>query len=149
MNPIARAVRPFRAALALGVLLAMTGCSMDDVEFNGGLFNAVGIGQKTKSEEPKMAARSGIVLPPSLERLPAPGEPQQADPPDLATLNDPDRKLVVSQAELERQQEEYCRKNYELAKAHGDTTGADLAKGPLGPCRGSILNVMDVKIGSE
>ena len=46
-------------------------------------------------------------------------------------------------ADLERQQAEYCKKNYEDAKAHGDETAADLAAGPLGPCRGSVLTAIE------
>jgi hypothetical protein len=67
---------------------------------------------------------------------------------EVASINDPDRKSVVSEEQLMKQQAEYCKVNYEMAKAHGDNN-ADLAKGPMGPCRGSILNVTDLLVGSE
>ncbi len=123
-----------------GLAAAVGGCAMDEIEFNGGLFNAVGLGgNQTKAAEPKIAARTPLVLPPSTERLPAPGEAPEAAQNEVAALNDPDKKLEVSQAELQRQQAEYCKVNYEMAKARGDETGADLATGPLGPCRASVL----------
>jgi hypothetical protein len=122
---------------------------MDDVELNGGIFNAMGLNNKTKSAEPKMAARSGIVVPPQLDKLPQPGEQQEVVAADVAALDDPDKRAEITQAQLELQQAEFCKKNYEQAKAHGDSTTADLATGPLGPCRGSILKTMDVKIGGQ
>lgn len=133
-----------RAAGALGLMLAFGGCSMDDVELNGSLFNAMGMGTKTKAAEPKLAARTGIVLPPDPNRLPTPGEQQAGADAALAALNDPDRKYEVDQAELKRQQDAYCDKNYRMAIAHGDRTTADLAEGPLGPCRGSIMGIVSV-----
>src|SRR5262245_37807527 len=135
-----------KALIALtlaGLAVTAGGCTMDDVEFNGGIFNAVGLGgNQTKSDEPKMAARTPLVLPPNAERLPAPGEAPGAAENEIAALDDPDKKLEVSKAELERQQAEYCKVNYEMAKARGDETGADLATGPLGPCRASVLTAI-------
>jgi hypothetical protein len=123
--------------------LSLAGCSMDDVEFNGSLFNAVGLGgSQAKAKEPKLAARAPLVLPPNLERLPEPGAPADPAANEVAALNDPDKQAQVSKAELERQQAEYCKVNYEQAIAHGDVTGADLATGPLGPCKGSVLTAI-------
>ena len=63
------------------------------------------------------------------------------DDADIAALDDPDKKLQVSQAELERQQSAYCEKNYHDALQRGDQDTALAAEGPLGPCRGSFLNL--------
>lgn len=129
--------------LSLLPLLAFAGgCAMDDVEFNGGIFKAVGLGEKTKSAEPKMAQRTPLIIPPTLDRVPEPGAPPETVANDVAALDDPDKKAQTTQADLERQQAEYCKKNYEDARAHGDPTGADLATGPLGPCRGSVLTAI-------
>ncbi len=126
-----------------GLAAAVGGCAMDEIEFNGGIFNAVGLGgTQTKAAEPKVAARTPLVLPPNMEHLPAPGEAPEAAQNEVAAIDDPDKKLEVNRAELERQQAEYCKVNYEMAKAHGDETGADLATGPLGPCRGSVLTAI-------
>jgi hypothetical protein len=130
------------ATLPLALLLS--GCAGDDIEFQGKIFDAVGIGGSggPKSAEPKLAARAPIVLPPNLDRLPQPGEQPEAAAPDVAALADPDQASKVSRAELERQQAEYCKKNYELPKAHGDIS-ADSAVGPLGPCRASVLTAIE------
>lgn len=130
---------PVAAALCA---LALSGCSADDIELNGKIFDVVGLNTgKTSSAEPKMVARAPLVMPPNPERVPEPGLPPESQAADIAALNDPDKVAQTSQAELERQQAEYCRKNYDLAKAHGDNN-ADLASGPLGPCRGSVLSAI-------
>jgi len=114
---------------------------MDDVQFNGGLFDAVGLSDsaKVKSSEPKIAERAPLVVPPTLERLPEPGV---AAPNDgkIDTIQDVDAKKIASKEELERQQAEYCKVNYEMAMGRGDETTALNAEGPLGPCRPSVLN---------
>ena len=116
---------------------------MDDVQFNGGLFDAVGLSDsakaKLKSGEPQVAERAPLVVPPTLERLLPPGEPS-AGQDQLAAIQDPDTVKKVSQQELERKQAEYCKVNYEDAKARGDETTALNAAGPLGQCRPSVLN---------
>lgn len=130
------------ALLAVAAAFAMSGCSADDVEFNGGLFNAMGLNNsKGKSADPKLASRPGLVVPPDLQRLPAPGEQPGSQASDIAAIDDPDKKLQVSQAELEKQQAAYCEKNYHDALQRGDQDTALAAEGPLGPCRGSFLNL--------
>ncbi len=125
------------------LLMAFGGCSADDIQLEGKLFDAVGMGTNSKKAgEPVMAARSPLVLPPNAERLPTPGKQQGGEALDVAAINDPDKKLEVSRADLEKQQAEYCKVNYEQAMQRGDQTSADLASGPLGSCRGSVLNVI-------
>jgi hypothetical protein len=127
-------------ALAVCLTLGVAGCSADDIQFNGGIFDAVGLSDsaKGKSSDTKVAERPGLIVPPSLERLPPPGEAApQSD--QLATLKDPDAMKKVSHDELERQQAEYCKVNYEQAMARGDETTALNATGPLGQCRPSVL----------
>lgn len=114
---------------------------MDEVQFNGGIFDAVGLSDatKVKSSEPKLAERAPLVVPPSLDRLPAPGEPAQSQG-QLAAIQDPDAVKKASKEELERKQAEFCKVNYEQAMGRGDETTALNAEGPLGPCRPSVLN---------
>lgn len=134
-----------RSARASAVLcaLVLAGCGADDVEFNGKIFDAVGLNQKTDKREPKLAERAPLVMPPDVSRVPEPGTPPEGEAAKgaVAALNDPDARAKTSKAELERQQAEYCKKNYELAKAHGDDN-ADLAAGPLGPCHASVLTAI-------
>lgn len=126
-------------AALLPLLLLATGCSGDDIQLEGKIFDAMGMNSPTqRSAEPKMKERAPLVVPPSLDRLPEPGQQSESLSQDLAAINDPDRTAKQSRADLERQQAEYCKEHYELAKARGDAD-ADLARGPLGECRASIL----------
>ncbi len=90
-----------------------------------------------------MAERAPLVLPPNNDRIPEPGQPAEAAANDLAALDDPDKKAVTSKEELQKKQDEYCKVNYEDAKLRGDQTGADLAVGPMGPCKGSVLTAIE------
>ncbi|WP_333793617.1 hypothetical protein [Hyphomicrobium sp.] len=134
-------VRLAPAAMVVGALM-LSGCSADDVELNGKIFDVVGLNSgSTRAAEPKMAARAPLVMPPNPERVPEPGLPPEGQAADVAALADPDVRVKTSRAELERQQAEYCKVHYEQAKALGDND-ADSASGPLGPCRGSILSAV-------
>jgi len=128
------------SALALGA----AGCSMDDVQFNGGVFDMVGLSDsaraKSSSGDPKIAARAPLVVPPELDKLPPPGAKAPEDP-KLAGIKDPDSEKVASQEELQRKQAEYCKEHYEIPKRMGDDS-ADSAEGPLGPCRPSVLTAV-------
>jgi hypothetical protein len=129
------------AALALA-LPGLAGCSMDDVQLNGKVFDAMGMNTtgSVKKDDPKMAAREPLVVPPGLDSLPPPGSSKEAQP-TLAEIQDPDRNQKVSKAELEKQQAEYCKVHYDQAKTQGDDN-ADLATGPLGPCQQSIFSAV-------
>ncbi len=111
---------------------------MDDVQLNGGIFDAVGLNDTKKSGDPKLAERAPLVVPPSLDRLPAPGE---APPPtQIAGINDPDAAKQKSREELEKQQAEYCEKNYDDPMRRGEEVS--MVEGPLGPCRKSVLTAI-------
>ncbi len=127
------------AALSFPFWLAFgaSGCAMDDVQFNGGLFDAVGLSDAARANsksEPKVAARRPLVVPPSLDRLPQPGSEQA---PEIAGIKDPDAEKVISKKEKERLQAEYCEVHYERPKTRGEIV--DHVNGPHGPCRKSVL----------
>ena len=128
--------------MAACVALGLAGCSSDDIQFNGGIFDAVGLSDagKAKGGDPKLAERAPLVVPPSLDRLPAPGE--AAQPAQIADIKDPDAEKKLSQAELEAKQAEYCKVNYDDAIKHGDEATAVNAEGPMGPCRKSVLSAI-------
>ncbi len=131
------------AGAVMLVTLCVSACSAGDVEFEGKLFELAGLNNIGKGRSaPKMAERSGLIVPPDLKRLPDPNQAQAQGPSNdlLASIHDPDQAKVVDQAELQRRQAEAC-KNYDLAKAQGDLD-ADLMKGPLGLCRKSVLNMI-------
>lgn len=143
-----RPLKPARTPRALGTCAALAiavvagACSPGDVEFNGKIFDALGatgIAGKAAGQT-KMAERQGLVIPPSLDKLPPPGE--TAPTAQLADVKDPDATKRINAAELKRQQDAYCKEHYDLAKLRGDTS-ADQAAGPLGPCRPSVLTSLD------
>ena len=129
------------AALVLA-LPGLAGCSMDDVQLNGKVFDAMGMNTtgSVKKDDPKIAAREPLVVPPGLDSLPPPGSGKEAQP-TLAEIQDPDRNQKVSKAELEKQQAEYCKVHYDQARTRGDDN-ADLATGPLGPCQQSVFSAV-------
>ncbi|WP_072369110.1 hypothetical protein [Hyphomicrobium sp. NDB2Meth4] len=137
MPPKFRTSSPILPLLAAGLSLALTGCGTDDIQFNGGIFDAVGLsdGTKVKGGDPKLAERAPLVVPPTLDNLPAPG--QAPAPTEIAGINDPDAAKQKSKAELEAAQKAYCDKNYRDAGMRGEETS--MVEGPLGPCRPSIL----------
>jgi hypothetical protein len=144
-------LRGFGVAAALAASLAVAGCGTDDVELNGKIFDALGVSgsQKNRSDEPKVVARNGLVVPPNTGSLPPPGSGRDvSSEADLAFIDDPDRKRAIDQTELARRQAEYCKVHYELPKARGDSA-ADDAVGPAGPCRATFLSAMKKWSGDE
>ena len=121
----------------MAVLLG--GCGgIDGVQLNGKVFDAIGLNDSSAPQsDPKMAVRQPLTIPPTTEALPPPGS-GKGQQPAFADIQDPDKKKVVDQAELQRQQDEYCRKNYEEPMQRGDSS-ADSASGPLGSCHPSIF----------
>lgn len=145
-NPARRLV-PLSIASAL--TMALAACSAGDIQLNGKVFESIGAltGASAPDGEVKIAQRPGIVVPPNLQNLPAPGSEKVPDG-QLATITDHDTKKVVDNSALQAQQAEYCKVHYEQAKQHGDNT-ADLAVGPAGPCRKSALGLIDEINGTK
>lgn len=141
MPPRSRPARSVLPVLAACLTLGIAGCGSDDIAFNGGIFDAVGLSDagKTKTGDPKIAERAPLVVPPSLDRLPPPGE--AAPSSQIADIKDPDEAKKLSRAEQEAKQEEFCKKNYEDPMARGDESVTSVV-GPLGPCRKSILTAV-------
>ncbi len=118
--------------------LVVSGCGFGDVEFNGAIFEAMGLNNNGPREEPKLPPRAGIVLPPDTEQLPEPGSTQvAAPPPGEAWPVDPEERKVAAAEELERQHQEFCREALWKARAAGRTDAQ--ITGPKGSCNPSIL----------
>lgn len=130
-----------KAAIAalVGAAVAVAGCSADDVELNGAIFDMMGVGSNSQkpNKDVAMKPRAPLVLPPGVERLPEPGEAIAATDAELLTIRDPDLEKIASKEQLEQQQAEYCEKHY---KPHSND--AEFVKGPLGPCRKSVLTAV-------
>lgn len=121
--------------------LVFGGCGgIDGVQLNGKVFDAMGLnGNSGPQQDPKMAVRQPLTLPPN-DALPPPGS-GKGEQPTLADIQDPDKKKVIDQNALERQQAEYCQKNYTEPMARGDSS-AETASGPLGSCHPSIFTAV-------
>lgn len=139
----------FASAVLLSVAVIVSGCGLGvgDVELNGGVFDALGVGsnsKKTSRNDVKLKPRAPLVLPPGVERLPAPDTSVAAADPELLTIQDPDEVVKVDRVALEKAQEEYCNKNYREYEA-----GSEFVKGPLGPCRKSVMTAVKKWTGGE
>lgn len=127
-------------ALTMSVAVAGCGLGVDDVELNGGVFDALGVGSNSKKvarDDVTLKPRAPLVLPPGMERLPAPGTSVAAANPELLTIADPDEVPEIDRAAQEKAQQEYCDKNYREYEH-----GSEFVKGPLGPCRKSVMTAV-------
>lgn len=118
---------------------ALPGCGFGDVEFNGAVFEYMGLANNGKTaEEPKLPPRAGIVLPPNTDRLPEPGSTEVAAPAaGEAWPVDPEQSKVAAAEELDRKHEAFCREALWKARAQGHTDVQ--ITGPKGSCNPSIL----------
>lgn len=134
-------IRVGMATLVTGAAL-LGGCA-DGVEINSPLLDSIGLSTAalSKKEEPRLQPRAPLVMPPSTQRLPEPG---QARPPAVAAADpawpkDKDQERVVAAAEKKSRQAEYCRdgnwKERSMDSGYGHTNGPD------GVC-GSIFSVI-------
>ena len=108
------------------------------VELNGGIFDALGVNDIQSREEPKMANRPGLVIPPSTASLPAPG----AAPPTVIASNgeafpvNPEEAKQQQNADILRRHNAFCEKARQREQS-GITTTID--KSPWGSCHESVL----------
>jgi hypothetical protein len=129
------------SAVAGAALLG--GCS-DGVEINSPLLDAVGLSTAalSRQEEPRLQPRAPLVIPPSTQRLPEPGQAQPAAVAkvDPAWPKDRDQERVASKKEKASRQADYCRDgNWKERSVDGGSSG--YSNGPEGVC-GSIFSVM-------
>ena len=119
---------------AFAATLVLGGCS-DGLEVNGKLFDWMGISSSAMEQskrEPQVAARAPLVLPPTSNRLPAPGSEQ--DPTNLASLNDPELKKAAAAKERERLHLAYCRGEIQWKDRVHNPNEAAGNRSPYGPC---------------
>lgn len=130
-------------AAATIMLVGLAGCAQDGIEFQGKIFEAVGLAGDTsnRGQDTKAAQRSPLVLPPDTTKLPAPGE---APPPVVANQEWPRDRDAMRQADADarkRAHEQYCRDGNWREKALDKD--ASPAQGPMGSCQGSVLGWMN------
>ena len=129
-----RTVTGAASLLALAAGLVLGGCS-DGTSLNGKIFDLMGISdaaQTKQKNEPKLASRPGLVLPPDAQRLPAPGSGDDGQAPTLAAIVDPDIKRANDAAERERLHRAYCsgEMNWKERVANPEARPTS----PYGPC---------------
>jgi hypothetical protein len=145
MNAIAKPRWAYVAVLVTAVSLG--GCAGDGVEFNGKIFDAVGLSSiGSKREEPRTQARAPLVLPPEGTRLPEPGSAPVPVAADQAWPRDPQQQKLAEAEAKKRQQQEWCRDGNWKEKAMRDDAKA--AHGPQGKC-GSIFDLVGNPFGGS
>jgi len=141
--------RRIKVGFSVAVAAALLGGCADGVEMNGRLLDAVGVSTAAlggKKDEPRIAPRAPLVMPPSSERLPEPGS---APPPPAMAANaawpkDKDYERVASAADKQRQHDRFCKDGNWKERAIDNN---DIAQGPLGTC-GSIFSWTQDLFGS-
>lgn len=146
MASIARRTK-ISMAMAFSAAVLLGGCA-DGMEVNGRLLDAVGMSTaalSAKKEEPRVAPRAPLVMPPSDKRLPEPGsEPPPVVADDASWPKDKDQQRVASAAEKQRQHQQHCRDgNWKERAVDNDAS----MQGPLGSC-GSLFSFGKGMFGS-
>lgn len=135
-------MRSVALAVAASAAFGLAGCS-DGVELNGKLFDALGVSaasQAAAKREPQLPQRSGLVMPPDQTRLPEPGAQGGEVDPQLAALNDPEKKKELAAAERARLHKAYC--SGELTWKESAFNREHQARSPYGPCGGLAVGNM-------
>ena len=132
--------RGFALAMASGLVLS--GCADGGLELNGKVFDWIGISPSAiaaRRDEPKLAERAPLVLPPNSTRLPEPGSGQTAQTAQTAQSttawpDDPDQRKSREAKERERLHLAYCRGDIQWKDRAMDPQGINVPKSPYGPC---------------
>jgi hypothetical protein len=103
------AIKPRLLGRGLGLLagacalLSLAGCG--GIEFEGKVFDYVGLSGSGQKQDPRMTERAPLVIPPDTRRLPPPGSPAIARG-DWPLDSDVARKQAVAAKEAEEKQRE-------------------------------------------
>ncbi len=119
MAPMDKFWRNMAIAALLGGSMALSGCADGvGVEVDAPILNAVGLdlGGK-KKDDADLPERTGLVVPPSTEALPAPGT-QTAASAQQNWPNDPDKNKKRLAEEKAAAEEKYCREGNWDSKAN-------------------------------
>ncbi|MDZ4790991.1 MAG: hypothetical protein SGJ17_07265 [Hyphomicrobiales bacterium] len=109
MNVLKSGFSISRTIAALSIAALAAGCAEGmDVDFNAPILEAAGINLSSKKAEgPDLPDRPGIVMPPSKDRLPEPGERNIASAQQWP--NDPDLQRKADAAAAIEKETKYCR----------------------------------------
>lgn len=126
-------------ALAVASSLVLSGCADGGLELNGKVFDWIGISPSAiaaRRDEPKLAERAPLVLPPDSTRLPEPGTGQTAHTAQSTTAwpDDPDQRKSREAKERERLHQAYCRGEMQWKDRALNPGDINVPKSPYGPC---------------
>ena len=129
--------RMYTFGVLAAISLIVAGCG-GGVEFKGGIFNALGVNDNQSRNEPKLADRPGLVVPPSTASLPAPGAaPQTAIAPNGEAFPvNPEEAKQQNKAAILARHNAFCKKSRQRFNARLAT---DIMDSPWGSCEESIL----------
>jgi hypothetical protein len=134
---------PRRACLAgmiVSLAVGLSGCAAGDVEMNGALFDYLGMGKAGPAKVSQAADRQGLVVPPSLDRLPEPGSGATAAATQVSMPINPETRTQVTAAEQKKQQAAFCEKALMQAKLSKEIGPVP---GPYGRCNPSALEALN------
>lgn len=123
---------PFGAAAAS---LLLSGCA-DGLDLNGKVFDWMGVSASALSarrDEPKLAERAPLVLPPNSARLPEPGSGQSPQTA-MAWPSDEDQRRVREAQERERLHQAYCHGDIQWKERVMKSEDINTPRSPYGPC---------------
>jgi hypothetical protein len=146
-------VRALALAGCMGYAVAAGGCGgafgFDGVELQGGLFDAMGVsgsGQKRLADK-KVDPRPGLVLPPSVDRLPEPVTGSiAAAPAGEAWPVDPEDRRAQNKTAAEKQHREFCERAIQDARMRNES---GVIMGPLGNCQPGLLGGLAKQLGAR
>jgi hypothetical protein len=127
--------------LLAGMAVALSGCAAGDVEMNGALFDYLGMGKAGPAKVSQAADRQGLVVPPSLDRLPEPGSgAATAAATQVSMPVNPEAKSSANAVEQKKQQAAFCEKALMQAKLSKEIGPVP---GPFGRCNPSALEALN------
>ena len=135
-------------AALLGGSVALSGCADGvGVELNAPILNAVGLdlGGKKKADD-DLPERTGLVVPPSTEALPAPGT-QTAAASQQNWPNDPDKRKKREAEDKAAAEEKYCREGNWDSKANIDEFNKNI--GVEARCQSQLGKALNKSFGGR
>jgi hypothetical protein len=124
----------------LGIATSLGACAAGDVEMNGAIFDYLGMGKAGPEKVSQAPERQGLVLPPSLDRLPPPGSGAAGAATQVALPVNPETKVNVAAAQQASEQAKFCEKALMRAKVTKDLGNI---QGPYGSCNASALTALN------
>jgi hypothetical protein len=130
------------ACAAAAASLLCSGCA-DGIDLNGKVFDFMGISAAAvaaRRDEPKLAERAPLVLPPNSQRLPEPGSGQQPQTA-MAWPDDEEQRKAQEAKERERQHLAYCRGEIQWKDRVLNPEDVNTPRSPFGPCPSMVGDV--------